>query len=51
MAKKKVKKLMKAYTYASVGALGVSAILWALFPKARKAIAAVVIASPIPPIP
>jgi hypothetical protein len=42
---------VKKLVYASVGVLGVASILWVLFPKARKVIAAAVLISPIPPIP
>jgi hypothetical protein len=41
----------KTIVYASAGVIGIAAILGILFPKARKVIAAIIIASPIPPIP
>jgi hypothetical protein len=44
-------ELVETVVVASVAVLGVAALLWFIFPKARPAIAAAVIASPIPPIP
>ena len=43
--------LLETVAMASVVVLGVAAALWVIFPRARPAIAATVIASPITPIP
>jgi hypothetical protein len=51
MAKSKVKQAAKTVTVASISVLGAAVILGILFPKARKAITAAVIVSPIPPVP
>ncbi len=53
MAKRKEEPppLVETVVVASVAVLGVAALLWFIFPKARPAIAAAVIASPIPPVP
>jgi hypothetical protein len=53
MAKPKAEPLplFETVVVASVAVLGVAALLWFIFPKARPAIASAVIASPIPPIP
>jgi hypothetical protein len=51
MANSKPKQAAKTIVYASVGVLGAAVVLGILFPKYRKVITAIVIASPIPPIP